>query len=79
MYSAPLSKTLDSYDKTLEHSMKCKNTRSSLVEKHSAATLLLQKSTRFHDKKTLDTQKNSRLQKQTYTQWKCENALQYQP
>ena len=46
----------------------------------SVATLLLRKITRFHDKKTLDTQKNTRLQKQTNTQWKCsENALQCQP
>jgi len=30
--------------------------------------------------KTLDLQKNTKLQKQTYTQWKCpENALQCQP
>jgi len=44
------------------------------------ATLLFRKSTRFHDKKTLDSQKNTRLQKQTYTQWKCpENELQCQP
>ena len=35
--------------------------------KTSVATLLLRKSTRFHDKKTLDSQKNTRLQKQTYT------------
>jgi len=46
----------------------------------SVATLLLRKSTRLHDKKTLDLQKNTRLQKQTNTQWKCpENALQCQP
>jgi len=46
----------------------------------SVATLLLRKSTGFHDKKTLDSQKNTGLQKQTCTQWKCpENALQCQP
>jgi len=46
---------------------------------HSVATLLLQKSTRFHDK-SLDSPKITRLQKQTYTQWKCpEIALQCQP
>jgi len=45
----------------------------------SVATLLLWKSTRFYDKKTLDSQKNTRLQKQTCTQWKCpENVLQCQ-
>jgi len=33
----------------------------------SVATLLLWKSTRFHDKKTLESQKSTRLQKQTYT------------
>jgi len=38
----------------------------------SVATLLLRKSTRFHDK-------NTRLQKETFAQWKCpENALQCQ-
>jgi len=31
-------------------------------------------------KKTLDSQKNTKLQNQTHTQWKCpENALQCQP
>jgi len=46
----------------------------------SVATLFLWKSTRFHDKKTLDSQKNTRLKNQTYTRWKCpENALQCQP
>jgi len=31
-------------------------------------------------KQTLDSQKNTRLQKQTCTQWKCpESALQCQP
>jgi len=34
----------------------------------------------FMTKKTLDSQKNTSLQKQSYTQWKCpENALQRQP
>ena len=37
---------------------------------YSVATLLLHKSTRFHNKKTLDSQKNTRLEKQTYTQCK---------
>jgi len=42
---------------------------------HCVATLLLRKSTRHWIHK-----KNTRLQKQTYTQWKCpENALQCQP
>jgi len=45
----------------------------------SVATLLLWKSPRFRDKKTLDSQKYTRLQKLTYKQWKCpENALQCQ-
>ena len=48
--------------------------------KTSVASLLLWKSTRFHDKKTLDSQKNTRLEKQNYTRWKWpENALQCQP
>ena len=34
----------------------------------SVVTLLLRKSTRFHDKKTLDSQKYTRLQKLTYKQ-----------
>jgi len=38
------------------------------------------KSTRFHDKKHEIHPKNTRLQKQTYTLWKCpEIALQCQP
>jgi len=42
----------------------------------SVATLLLLKSTIFTIKKTLDSQKNTTIQKQTNTQWKCpENAL----
>ena len=43
----------------------------------SVATLLLRESTRFYDEKTLDSQKSTRLHKQTSTQRKCpENALQ---
>jgi len=34
----------------------------------SVATLLLRKSTRFHDKKTLDSPKKTRSQKETYTE-----------
>jgi len=34
---------------------------------YSVPTLLLRNSIRFHDKKTLDSQKDTRLQKQTYT------------
>jgi len=44
----------------------CANVVRSLVD--SVATLLLWKSTGFDDKKTLDSQKNARLQKQTYIQ-----------
>jgi len=47
----------------------------------SVATLLLQKSTRFHDKKTLDSQKKTLdYKRKLKTQWNYpENALQCQP